>query len=245
MGGERRCKVSRRQHQIALLEAGSWDRRALKTHKKITRAGQRGPTRAAGSKQALRESGPPSPSPRCLEPQLLSKVPKGVPGRSTFAARAPSPGRQRAGPCARAPACLLRGSPPWPTGGPSAPLLASTRPVPLSHTGRKRPRPLRSGEGALCAPCPGRSSPTPRLRGTSSPRGVRTTRKKAWAPWCRRHRRLPLSPAYHRPGKQRRAGTQAASRAPAAAVATSTGGWGSAHPQARDGRGAARIRLRR
>ena len=103
----------------------------------------------------------------------------------------------------------------------------------------------RSGEGAPGAPSPGSSSLTPRPRGAPSPLGARTTRRRAWAPWCRRHRRLPLSPAYRRPRKQRRAGAEAAARAPAAAAATSTGGWGSAHPQGRCGPGDARIRLRR
>lgn len=80
-----------------------------------------------------------------------------------------------------------------------------------TRTGSAR-GPPRSGEGAPGTPRPGSSSPTPCPRGAPSPQGARTTRRRAWAPWCRRHRRLPLSPAYRRPRKQRREGAEAAAR---------------------------------
>lgn len=104
---------------------------------------------------------------------------------------------------------------------------------------RPSPRPTRRPQSVLPlrpARFPGRKRPCPgcstrhRARPALSPQGAHRTRRRAWAPWCRRHRRLPLSPASRRLAKQRLAAADAAAPARAAAAATSTSGRGSAHP---------------
>jgi hypothetical protein len=156
-------------------------------------------------------------------PQVPSGVPRGVPARRTFLAPVPSARSSDLGPALG----HLPATPGVPA--PACPRSrGALRPRPAPHTGRKSPRPASRREQSSGASVPGSSSP----RGALSPQGARTTRRRAWAPWCPRYRRLPLSPAYRRPGKQRSAGAEAAARSPAqaAAAATSTSRRGSAHP---------------
>lgn len=131
---------------------------------------------------------------------------------------APAPAHRRGGkrqgpaPAPARPAAGVRAS-----ASPEAPERPAASPRPTPGQEAPLPRPLH---------------PQPRSPGAVSPQGVRTTRRRAWAPWCRRQRRLPLSPASRRLAKQRRAAAEAAAPAqvPAAAAATSTSGRGSAHP---------------
>lgn len=152
--------------------------------------------------------------------QVFSSLTRYLGRLSRWTSRAPAPahrhGGQRQGP---APA------PAWPAAGVRA---AASPEAPERPAAPPHPTPGQE------APLPRSLHPPPRSPDTLSPLGVRTTRRRAWAPWCLRHRRLPLSPASRRLAKQRSrsAAAEAAAQAqvPAAAAATSTSGRGSAHP---------------
>lgn len=183
-------------------------RRALKIHGESPRHGI--PTRLRAAGGTPQESRPLS---------LSAPFPSGYlgrPGRRTSGLRLPPIGasdeRQGPAPAPAQPASGVRA-----VARPEAPRRPAASPRPAPGQEAPLPRPLH---------------PPPRSPGALSPQDARTIRRKAWAPWCRRHRRLPLFPAFPRLAKQRRAAAEAAAqaRAPAAAAATSTSGRGSAHP---------------
>lgn len=144
-----------------------------------------------------------------------SRIP-GAPGPQDLPA--PTPAHRRGG--------KRQGPAPAPARPAAGVRASASQEAPVRPAASPRPAPGQE------APLPRPLHPPPRSPGAVSPQGVRTTRRKAWAPWCRRHRRLPLSPASRRLAKQRRAAAKAAAPAqvPAAAAATSTSGRGSAHP---------------
>lgn len=99
--------------------------------------------------------------------------------------RAPAPAHNRSGgerqgpsPAPAPPAAGVRAA-----ASPEAPERPAASPRPAPGQEAPLPRPLH---------------PPPRSPCALSPQGVRTTRRRAWAPWCRHHRRLPLSPASRR-----------------------------------------------
>lgn len=205
-------------HGIPPAASNSTQKQAAKISKLYTLAekfqGQGRPTRTAGSGQVPTgvQTLPTLPLPRCPKPQLPSTVARSlraaVPprlGPLHLVAREPGP---HSGTCLPAP-----GDPhPGRRGGPARPWGSHPARLPSRTPAGSARGPSSGREGAPGAPRPGRSCPTPRPRGASSPLGARMTRRRASAPWCRRHRRLPLSPAYRRPEKQRRAGAKAAAR---------------------------------
>lgn len=190
-------------------------RKAVHHQRQTSSPDSRRKSRAEHSHQAAGCRGNPAGGSDLNSFLFPSRIPSAPDCRTS---RAPAPAhrsggeRQGPSPAPAPPAAGVRAA-----ASPEAPerLAASPRPAPGQEA--PLPRPLH---------------PPPRSPCALSPQGVRTTRRRAWAPWCRHHRRLPLSPASRRLAKQRRAAAEAAAPAqvPAAAAATSTSGRGSAHP---------------
>lgn len=155
----RRCTVSSQLHQIALLEAGSRDTRALKTQLRNSK-GRADPPR----RRALGRS-PRGPGTRSPFPPAVSRAPaprqdrQARPGPQHLPGSGPFTWSPATGPGARAPACPRRRSPPQPARDPREPPRASPRPAPLPHTHRKRPRPSPQRGGGSRRPSPRQLQP--------------------------------------------------------------------------------------